>query len=53
MKFKVETFRWRYNSGEIVSINMKRVCGFAVFHISYALLLRTYMQPIRLLLPTE
>jgi len=37
---------------------MKRVCGFAVSHISYALLrhiavLRTYMRPIRLLLLTE
>ena len=32
---------------------MKRVCSFAVSHVSYALLLRTYMPPIRPLLPTE
>jgi len=37
---------------------MKRVYGFVLSHISYALLrriavLRTYMWPIRLLLPTE
>ena len=37
---------------------MKRVCDFAVSDISYALLrriavLRTYMRPVRPLLPTE
>jgi len=45
-------FRQRRSSGDIVCINIKRVCGFVVSHISYALFTPhrsttyAYMRPI-------